>query len=201
MDRVGPSRVKDGRGRRTKPEAAGQRVDRTGLDFPESQRAVEDRQSPRQLVREWTGLDFPESRRAVVVREWTGLDFPESQRAVEDGQSWRKLVREWTGQDWTLQSHSGQWKTDRAGGSWSESGQDWIPRVTEGRNGQIGDMTELSRVTEGRGRQARMEAAGQRVDRAGLSKVTEGRGRQTGMEAAGQSGDRTGLSRVKDGRG
>ena len=45
---------------------------------------MEDRQSPRQLVREWTGLDFPESRRAVVVREWTGLDFPESQRAVED---------------------------------------------------------------------------------------------------------------------
>ena len=60
-------------------------------------------------------------------------------------------------------------------------------------------MTGLSRVTEGRGRQTEMEAAGyggkttpeSGQDWAGLSRVTEGRGRQTEMEAAGQRVDMT----------
>ena len=99
QDRTGLSRVTEGCGRQTEMEAAGQRVDRTGLDFPESQRAVEDRQRWRQLV-----------------REWTGLDCPESQRAVGNRQRWGKLVREWTGLE-------GLCKTARDGGSWSESGQ------------------------------------------------------------------------------
>ena len=130
----------------------------TGLDFPDSQRAVEDN------VREWTGLDFPESQRAVedrqrwrqLVREWTGLDFPQSQRAVEDRQRWRQLVREWTGLDCT-ELQRGLWKTDRDGGRWSESGQDWT----------------VQSYREGCGRQGAIEAAGQRVDRAGLSRVIE----------------------------
>ena len=66
-------------------EAAGQRVDRTGLDFPESQRAVEDR-------RRWRRLVVMVRQRQRVDR--TGLDFQETQRAVGDRQGWRQLVRE-----------------------------------------------------------------------------------------------------------
>ena len=51
------------------PDRPARQREWTGLDCPESQRAAEERQRWRQLVKEWTGLDCPESQRAVEETE------------------------------------------------------------------------------------------------------------------------------------
>ena len=86
-----------------------------------------------------------------------------------------------SGQGWTFQSHRGLRKTYRGGGSWLW----WEDNVGEWTGL---DFPESRRTVEDRQRWRQLVVVGrqpQRVDRTGLSRVTEGRGRQTEMEAAG----------------